>query len=323
MDRGLAVLLVVGVLLSTASTLGFLVLPGSPGGNPWLDRGPLVVAHRGSMEGAPEHTVHAYRHALRCGADAIEVDLWPTRDGHLVAMHTPWLQDTTPAEGLVVNMPLHRVTRLDAAHWFVPGEGVAHDRDPGAYPLRGVATGREPPPPGVHPENLTVPSLREILEAFPNASLVLEVKAPLDDAGDHLVELLHRYDRGNRTVVASFHDHRIESLQPRLPEGVATMPGTLQATAWWSTARDPLPWNPRLDHRVVVLPLDELGTRLLDAEVVQRGHDADLAVWAMALDGPADAEDAVALGVDAVVTEEPCAVADAVFGERPTPWEDT
>lgn len=60
-----------------------------------LDRPPLVIAHRGASGERPEHTLAAYELAIDQGADVIEPDLVPTRDGHLVARHENAIGDTT------------------------------------------------------------------------------------------------------------------------------------------------------------------------------------------------------------------------------------
>ncbi|MEO3748156.1 glycerophosphodiester phosphodiesterase [Plantactinospora sp. B5E13] len=56
---------------------------------------PLVIAHRGASGYRPEHTLEAYRLAIRMGADFIEPDLVPTRDGVLVARHENEISGTT------------------------------------------------------------------------------------------------------------------------------------------------------------------------------------------------------------------------------------
>lgn len=53
---------------------------------------PFYIAHRGSGDEAPEHTIEAYRYAVAAGAKAIEVSVQLTADGVLVCMH-----DTTLA----------------------------------------------------------------------------------------------------------------------------------------------------------------------------------------------------------------------------------
>jgi len=56
---------------------------------------PIVIAHRGVSGMRPEHTLAAYQLAIDQGADFIEPDLVPTRDGVLVARHENDITDTT------------------------------------------------------------------------------------------------------------------------------------------------------------------------------------------------------------------------------------
>lgn len=57
--------------------------------------GVTIVGHRGASGYRPEHTAEAYALAARFGADAVDVDLCATRDGHLVARHEPEIGGTT------------------------------------------------------------------------------------------------------------------------------------------------------------------------------------------------------------------------------------
>jgi glycerophosphoryl diester phosphodiesterase len=56
---------------------------------------PLVIAHRGASGYRPEHTASAYLLAIELGADAVEPDLVPTRDGVLVVRHENEISGTT------------------------------------------------------------------------------------------------------------------------------------------------------------------------------------------------------------------------------------
>jgi glycerophosphoryl diester phosphodiesterase len=56
---------------------------------------PLVIAHRGASGYRPEHTLAAYRLAIRLGADFVEPDLVVTGDGVLVARHENEISGTT------------------------------------------------------------------------------------------------------------------------------------------------------------------------------------------------------------------------------------
>ena len=69
---------------------------------------PLVIAHRGASGERPEHTLAAYQLAMQQGADFIEADLVPTRDGVLIARHENAL-------ALVALQPAGSITRVDGA----------------------------------------------------------------------------------------------------------------------------------------------------------------------------------------------------------------
>ncbi|MFD0738378.1 glycerophosphodiester phosphodiesterase family protein [Lysobacter koreensis] len=89
----LALALVAGMLLA---------LPISAKDRPVTDaqhapnrHGLIVIAHRGASGYRPEHTLEAYRLAIRMGADFIEPDLVATKDGVLVARHENEISGTT------------------------------------------------------------------------------------------------------------------------------------------------------------------------------------------------------------------------------------
>jgi glycerophosphoryl diester phosphodiesterase len=55
----------------------------------------LIIAHRGASGHRPEHTLAAYELAADLGADFLEPDLVPTRDGVLIARHENEISETT------------------------------------------------------------------------------------------------------------------------------------------------------------------------------------------------------------------------------------
>ncbi|GAB7048782.1 glycerophosphodiester phosphodiesterase [Catenuloplanes indicus JCM 9534] len=76
--------------------IGLAVAPAAPASAaPAARTKPLVIAHRGASGYRPEHTLEAYRLAIRMGADFIEPDLVSTRDGVLVARHENEISGTT------------------------------------------------------------------------------------------------------------------------------------------------------------------------------------------------------------------------------------
>ncbi len=76
-----------------------------------------VIAHRGASHDAPENTLAAIDLAVKMGADAVEVDVTMTRDGHVVLFHDRKLQRTTNGKGNTSEMTLRELKELDAGAW--------------------------------------------------------------------------------------------------------------------------------------------------------------------------------------------------------------
>ncbi|WXK61097.1 glycerophosphodiester phosphodiesterase family protein [Parerythrobacter aurantius] len=81
----------------------------------------LVIAHRGASGERPEHTLAAYELAIEQGADYIEPDLVPTKDGVLVARHENELSGTTDVAAREEFADRRRSKTIDGqlvAGWF-------------------------------------------------------------------------------------------------------------------------------------------------------------------------------------------------------------
>ncbi|MEB3023789.1 glycerophosphodiester phosphodiesterase [[Mycobacterium] crassicus] len=78
---------------------------------------PFVVAHRGASADRPEHTLAAYDLALQEGADGVECDVRLTSDGHLVCVHDRTVDRTSTGAGVVSEMTLSQLQRLDYGAW--------------------------------------------------------------------------------------------------------------------------------------------------------------------------------------------------------------
>lgn len=80
----------------------------------------IVVGHRGTKLFAPENTIAAQNKAIEMGARAIEMDVRMTADGEFVIMHDASVDRTTDGRGLVSQMTLAEIKKLDAGSWFGP-----------------------------------------------------------------------------------------------------------------------------------------------------------------------------------------------------------
>ncbi len=74
---------------------------------------PRVCAHRGFSTIAPENSMPAYGAAVAMGADEIELDLWPTKDGEIVSCHDRNLDRVSNGEGLITDYSLKELQQLD------------------------------------------------------------------------------------------------------------------------------------------------------------------------------------------------------------------
>ncbi|OLS13359.1 MAG: glycerophosphodiester phosphodiesterase [Promethearchaeota archaeon CR_4] len=73
-----------------------------------------IIAHRGWSAKYPENTLLAFREAIALGAEAIEFDVHPSRDGELVVIHDADVSRTTNGKGNVSTLPFNALRALDA-----------------------------------------------------------------------------------------------------------------------------------------------------------------------------------------------------------------
>jgi glycerophosphoryl diester phosphodiesterase len=79
-----------------------------------------IIAHRGASGYAPENTLAAFRLAAEMGIAEIELDVWLSRDSHIVICHDGSL-DRYGYPGLhVTRLNLEALLKLDMGSWFSP-----------------------------------------------------------------------------------------------------------------------------------------------------------------------------------------------------------
>jgi glycerophosphoryl diester phosphodiesterase len=83
----------------------------------WKNK-PLVIAHRGAKDLAPENTIEAFKKALELGADGIELDTMLSADKVPVVTHNDDLSILTGHKGYVHEMPISTIKGLDIGSHF-------------------------------------------------------------------------------------------------------------------------------------------------------------------------------------------------------------
>jgi len=145
--------------------------------NPWREARTWNIAHQGGEDEFPSNTLYAFKQALRAGADMLELDVGVTQDDQVVVMHDTTLDRTTNGTGTIASHTLRQIRRLDGAYWFSRhGEHYGHDKRRSAYVFRGIATDQRRPPRGFRRSDFRVPTLRQVLRAFPHTPINVEIK---------------------------------------------------------------------------------------------------------------------------------------------------
>ncbi len=198
--------------------------------NPWLSQRFLDFAHQGGEAELPSNTMYALKQSVRAGADALELDVGYTKDDQLVVLHDNTVDRTTNGTGSVNDLTLAEVQALDAAYWFVPGRNAVHGLDASAYPLRGVRTGARKPPAGYRADDFRVPTLQEVLRAFPRTPINIEIKGRdgADDevffhGADLLAAQLNAVERTD-VIVVSFNQRAVDRFHAAAPS-IPVAPG--------------------------------------------------------------------------------------------------
>jgi len=125
-----------------------------------------------------ENTLASTRDALRLGADTIEIDIHPTTDGEFAVFHDWTLECRTEAAGPVRDQPMSRLRTLDIGYGYTADGGRT-------FPLRGQGVG-------------LMPTLSEMLDAFPQARFQINIKSNDPTEADRL----HAYLAGRPGIDA-------------------------------------------------------------------------------------------------------------------------
>lgn len=246
---------------------------------------PLLHAHRGDASERPENTIPSFERALELGADALETDLHRTVDGRLVASHDPTLARMSGAPVEIRRATLAELQRCDVGWGFV-------DRD-GARPFAG--------------KGYRVPTLDEILDAFPRVPLNVDVKQHDRATVDALMVLLRRRRAAERVVVASFDAATLRAVRRAKYPGRTGL-GVSEVLQLFAMPLSVLRARPP-EGKAVQVPTRVGRLRLDTRAFVDKCHALSLRVDYWTINDPAEAERLLALGADGIMTDAPGLIA--------------
>jgi glycerophosphoryl diester phosphodiesterase len=229
---------------------------------------PTLIAHRGGREWAPENTLIAFRKSLEFGVDGIELDVHRCSSGELVVIHDEDLARTTNGAGLVKDASLAELKRLDAGKWY--DKEFAGER---------------------------IPTLQEVLDLIAGKVVLnIEIKnTPVDypDIEDDLLDLIENYPNRDSLIVSSFDHQFVRRLHGKAPDlKVALLAaGLFVDLGEYAAKLGAKYYHPALD--------------CIRGETVQEAHDAGLIVNVWTANSRREWTDAIAFGVDGIVTDDP------------------
>jgi len=247
---------------------------------------PLVIGHRGSSAVAPENTLAAFNRAMRDGADGIEFDVRLARDGVPVVIHDATLRRTALMAGAISDFPSTVLQSIGVGAWFNRAHPAAASEE----------YARE-----------TVPTLKQLLAmmAGNRGLLYLEMKSD-DEQRDALaaavVRLLEAFSFVDRVIVESFNLGALDEVK-RLNSHIRT------AALFEPKLQRPVSLLRRL--KLVTLAQDSgadeiaLHKTLVSKQVVAKALDVDMPVIAWTVDDAKWIERARALGIKAIITNDP------------------
>ena len=229
----------------------------------------FVAGHRGDKDGAPENTLPAFELAINSNVAFVETDIQLTSDGVPVLMHDWTVDRTTDGTGPVWNMTYDQISRLDAGSWY--GPQFAGTR---------------------------VPTLEQLLFLLQPTGkhAILELKgAWTEDQTQTIADLLYEYGVQGRVILAGFDLVTLQALEQRAPD----VPRVVITHA---VIGDPAVLAKACGAIAIVTSLDYIRS---DPGAVARIHDEGLGVLLYTLNDTDTWAEAVALGVDGLITDKP------------------
>ena len=250
----------------------------------FLDGRRLLFAHRGGAKRFPENTLFAFREAVRLGFTHIETDIQLSADGELMVFHDLTLERTTNGKGPVAAKSSAQLRELDAAYHF-RGDGTT---------------------PAHRGQGHRIPTLLEVLEAFPNTYFNIEMKGEDLRLAGALHAFIERHGVHERVLAASANDRLTDRF--RALDGarrVPTSPGARDVPRFWAATRIGVAHRMRWPFDVLQVPRRQGPLTVVDQRFVRAAHRAGIFVHVWTIDDALEMRHLAELGVDGVMSDRP------------------
>jgi glycerophosphoryl diester phosphodiesterase len=252
------------------------------------------MGHRGDPNKAPENTMLALKVALEGGVDFLESDIRLTSDNELVLFHDDDLRRTTGKSGLVRERKLEELRQIDFGYMFTL-DGVT-------FPFRD--------------KGLSVVSLREAFNEFPQARFVLDIKDRDRKAPHELAKVLEEYERTRSVAIASFIPKQMKLFREIMPEAITSAhPGEVRNFVLGTRLRALSIFSRNIQYQAFQVPIKSGFTTVVNERFVEQAHKRGIAVQVWTINDKKEMEWLIELGVDGIFTDEPSLLRE-VLSER-------
>jgi glycerophosphoryl diester phosphodiesterase len=243
---------------------------------------PWAIAHQGGRGLWPENTLYAFSQAEALGVDVLEMDLRATADGEVVVMHDATVDRTTDGTGRVDDMTLAEIHELDAGYRF--------EDEHGEHPQRGLG--------------LTVPTLGEVLAAFPGSRMILEMKEFTPEQAMAFCRILEEHSARPHVLVASFGHDSMTAFRDACP-GVATSATMREGLLLYQLNRMHLSSLYRSPAVALQIP-ESLGERrVVEPTLLDLASEFNVKVQVWTVNEEADMKRLIDMGVHGIMTDYP------------------
>ena len=244
---------------------------------------PLVFAHRGGGGLFPENTLEAFKYSAQMGVDVLELDVHSTADGTLVVMHDSRVDRTTNGSGLVSEMTLAEVKKLDAGFQFTPDDGKT-------FPYRG--------------KGITIPTLQEIFDAFPEMTFNVEPKQAEPSVTMPLCEMIRARKMTAKVIVGSFRQAAIDEFRAECPE-IATAATPSEASEFLALYKMGLGESYSPPMQVLQIP-ERIGSlQVVSKDFIETARKLNLKVHVWTINDADDMQRLLEMKVDGIMTDYP------------------
>lgn len=239
-----------------------------------------IVAHRGASHDAPENTLASEKLAWKQNADAVETDIFLSKDGKLAVSHDKNTKRTAGRDAAIADLTIAELKQLDAGAWKSPqfaGEKI--------------------------------PTLEEQIALIPPGKrMLVEIKIGpeiVPELGRVLQQM--RATEKNITII-SFNFDSLQEVRKQLPHlPTLWLLGHPNPNSKKSAAKKP----PTVDEMIrdakaaKLTGLDLQSTWPLTAADIKKIKDAGLQLHVWTVDDPAIAQHWIDLGVESITTNRP------------------